>query len=130
MFRPSEHHEAPQAVASTPPPADTLTAPADDAGGRGNSFFNLAPVEGIEPVDGWVLMTDWPFRNPRYEPAEFYARGPKGDVHLDVARYAANFSFTQERFAWFVRNDFPYRRGITPWNGADVDALILQGRAQ
>jgi len=126
----------PPAVSATPPAlalsahagehSSPTTASADAAGGRGN----LAPVEDIEPVEGWVLMTDNPLPRSRFATADYFARCIGGDwcndMHLDVSRFAQHFTWTQERFAWFVENGFPPRRGAVPWFNELVDAEIAR----
>lgn len=119
--------EAPQAAASnTPPvPACLTSVPAEDAGGRGLFRGSLLVVEGIEPVDGWVLLCN----AQSYEtPKEHYARRGDQSVHIDVSRW--DFAATQARFAWLAQNGFPRRVGKAPWNSRLIDAHVSAGAIQ
>jgi hypothetical protein len=52
----------------------------------------------------------------------YIARGHDRDVVLDHSRFS--FTPTQARFEWFVRNGFPCREGIGPWDNHDLDLKI------
>lgn len=56
----------------------------------------------------------------------YVASGPERDVVLDTSRFS--FHPTQSRFDWFVRNGFPRREGIGPWDDHDVDLKIAAAR--
>lgn len=96
---------------------------------------SYALVQGIEPVDGWVLVfddDDTPDRQSIYALREYAA--VRGDEyrHLGVSRRF--FNPTQERFAWLVRNGFPsmlVRAGgvSTPLCDDDIDAMIPKREA-
>ncbi len=85
-------------------------------------FTNTSPVEGIEQVDGWELLSIDCRDGDRFSYREFIARGPDCDVCLDVSRF--EFAPTQERFAWFVRAGFPDRPETGPWDNIDIDGRI------
>lgn len=105
-------------------PAST-TAPAENAGRRGNrlrmvpKYMAAAPVVWIEPYEGWSMWELVSRDGDGFFYSEYIARCIEGDVVLDVSRF--NFTPTQERFDWLVRNEFPARRGTGPWDDADVD---------
>ena len=68
--------------------------------------FSLVP--GIEPVDGWQLLTfDYEDGDGFIRPG-FYAYRFGEYRLLNTSRFS--FTPTQERFAWIVNNGFP--RGI------------------
>ena len=86
-------------------------------------FAAAADVPGVEPCDGWRLMSfDTPDCDGFYAP-DYIARGPRDDVPLNVRRFS--FTPTSERFAWLVRAGFPTRRALgRDFTGAWDDRLI------
>ena len=125
------YSQPPRAVASTPlQPAFAPTAPADEAGGRGNIFPSSAPVYGIEPVDGWEMRwIDYPDSDGFWSKI-YTARRDDDEQLLHTCRF--RFSPSQERFAWLVRNNFPVRHGkiIGPWGDTEIEHRIQQERGQ
>lgn len=112
---------------NSPPIPAVTTALADDASGRGNRrlvphYRAAAPVIWIEPYEGWSMWELVSQDGDRFFYSEYIARGTYGDVLLDVSRF--HFTPTQERFDWFIRNQFPVRRGIGPWDNSDIDWAI------
>ena len=129
------------AVAATPksfdarPPlaradaSSTPTESAEAAGGLGSTerWRCLATVTWLQPVDGWSLCwTDYE-HSDGFSSKLWIARGPDSDVKLPVSSYF--FTPSQERFAWFVRNNFPMLvDGVSGFtdraDNADIDAAI------
>lgn len=76
-------------------------------------------VEGIAPVDGWSL-----FQSDEYDGDGFhylsYAAARGDEVRqLDTSRF--RFTPSQDRFAWLVRNGFPPRPTLGPWDDTDIE---------
>lgn len=91
--------------------------------------FSGVRLHNIEPVDGWHLTVfdEWDgdgFCTPAY--VARHTDEPE-QVWLDVSRF--RFSPTQERFAWLVRNGFPPRPALGPWDDFDIDARIAGERS-
>lgn len=95
----------------------------------------MIPVEGIEPVDGWVLMwMEYPY-DDRLPENWYEAHHPEhGTKLLQVS--GRNFHPTQERFAWLiehgtVQNKIPCSFGYqgvlgVPWNDETIDEEIAR----
>jgi hypothetical protein len=81
-----------------------------------------SPVAGISHCQGWTLCQMAEADDDGFRTTLYIARGPERDVVLDVSRFS--FQATQARFDWFVRNGFPRREGIGPWDDHDVDLKI------
>lgn len=118
----------PPAVAADPSPIQLPTVSADAAGGHGNHFNmpHAEPVAGIAPVDGWTLWAWDDLDGDRFTRPAYFARHADRDVMLAVSRF--RFTPTQERFAWLVESGFPRRRGIGPWDDAEIDHEIASAR--
>lgn len=112
------------AVASnTPHPAFTPAVRVDEADARGQHFpWPTDPVVGIAPVDGWELRCWESEDGDGFFVNEYVARSATRDIHLDVSRF--NFTPSQGRFAWLVRNGFPPRPEFGPWDDTDIEARI------
>lgn len=79
--------------------------------------FDAGPVVGIEPVDGWELLS---FPDGHRATPAYVARSAERDVLLDVSRF--RFSPSQDRFAWLVRNSFPKRpHPMGGWDDTDIE---------
>ncbi|MGF7152642.1 hypothetical protein [Novosphingobium gossypii] len=95
----------------------------------GSRFTQITPVTEIEPYQGWSLFSDIDADGDGFTYCEYYARGPKADVHLPVSRFA--FHPTQDRFEWLVRNGFaqkPARHCSGPWDDQDIDRELAAER--
>lgn len=93
-----------------------------------------ATVVGIEPVDGWVLWATSDQDGEGFWSEDYFARSATRDRYLHVSRF--DFTPTQERFAFLVRNGFPSfvvgSGGRAPWCNETLDAAIerADNRAQ
>ena len=87
----------------------------------------MSPVPGVQPVDGWELLTRDEQDGDGFWSAYYVARGPERDELLDVCRF--RFSPSQARFAWLVRNGFPPRPAFGPWDDRDIEAAIAAERS-
>ena len=117
--------QPPRAVASNPlPPVLPTTAPADEAGGRGQRFIATDKVYWIDPVDGWQLFQHEYQDGDGFWRAEYAARRDGVEMPLHVSRL--RFTPSNDRFAWLVRNGFPKRPGkiLGPWDDTDIEARI------
>lgn len=97
---------------------------------------DMTPVEGIEPVDGWVMMwTEYDYGYDRYPTIWYEAHHPElGERILQTSAYL--FHPTQGRFEWLIKNGD--RRCIKasvsgheysiPWSDDDIDAAIESER--
>jgi hypothetical protein len=129
----------PPAVAAIPPyasdaprsasgPSSNPTALADVAGERSNlaSFngrparFDGALVPGFEPCEGWSLMWTEEEDGDFFLTDLYFARSDTEDRLIHHCRF--DFTPTQARFDWLVRNGFPSTRGS--WTDAKIDAAI------
>ena len=85
-----------------------------------------ATVAGIEPVDGWVLWSTSDQDGDDFWYEDYFARSATRDRYLHVSRF--DFTPTQERFAFLVRNGFPSvvvgSGGCAPWCNETLDAAI------
>lgn len=86
------------------------------------SRHHLSPVPGILPVNGWHLgvSTEWDgggFSYPEYAAV-------RGDEvrQLDTSRF--RFTPSQDRFSWLVRNGFPPRPTLGPWDDTDIEMRL------
>lgn len=94
----------------------------------GVRFTGASPVNGIQPVNGWALMSIVDHDGDGFVFAEYIARGQARDVHLDVSRFRSEFTPTQDRFDWLVKSGFAARRGVAPWTNEAIDrARSAQG---
>lgn len=87
-----------------------------------------ARVAGIDPVDGWVLLSVLETDGDGF-PFETFFAGRDGEVRLlNLCRF--RFTPAQERFAWLVAAGFPSRVGhvASSWDDADIDAMIALER--
>lgn len=90
--------------------------------------FSGALLHYIEPVDGWHLRVweEWDgdgFCTPAYNACHEDGR----EVWLDVSRW--RFTPSQDRFAWLVRNGFPPRPALGPWDDFDIEQRLGTERA-
>jgi hypothetical protein len=84
-------------------------------------------VAGIAPVYGWSLLSFEEEDSNGFWRDCYIARRGDRSVLLDVSRF--NFTPTQARFDWLVRNGFPKRP--TPkggWFSVEIDARIAAER--
>lgn len=85
-----------------------------------------SPVAGIEPHNGYELLSFDVEDSDGFWTTAYVARGPKGDRLLEVSRLL--FDPTQERFAWIVDMGFPngviYRPGPHELRGPLCNATI------
>lgn len=118
--------QAPAAVASNPPslPANPPAALADEAGERGNCpcRFNGHVVGPILPCAGWTLMMTEEWDSEGFVTDLYYARSDAEDRLIHHSRF--DFSPTQARFDWLVRNGFPHSPGGGPWTSVLLDAAM------
>ncbi len=122
--------QAPAAVASIPlPPVIPPAALADEAGERGNApcRFNGRVVGPIHPCDGWTLMLTEEWDNDGFVTDLYYARSDAEDRLIEHSRF--DFTPTQARFDWIVRNGFPRCPGGGPWTDTLIDAAVAAGGA-
>lgn len=85
-------------------------------------FHGGYPVPDLAPVDGWTLFSIEAEDSDGFWKDEYFARGADRDVHLDVSRF--RFTPSQDRFAWLVRNQFPRRPDLGPWDDTDIEAAL------
>lgn len=108
------------------------SSPAADRPSRSRPFrfaiHQAAPVPTVAPYRGFTLLELDERDGCGFYTREFAARGPDGDVLLDVSRFF--FTPTSERFAWLVDNGFPRAPSIGPWCDAQIDAAIAAGRRE
>lgn len=95
----------------------------------GNRFSaaDIAPVAGLDPVDGWTLFAGDYEDSSGFHSPFYVARGRDSDVLLNVSRFA--FTPTQERFAFLVGFGFPrdviYSTGVRgPLCDRSIDCAI------
>lgn len=94
----------------------------------GNRFHEyLEPVAGIQPVYGWSLLSSEEEDSDGFLRRGYVAQRGGKVVVLDVSRF--DFTPTQDRFAWLVRNGFPRRPTLCgAWFGLEIDARIALER--
>lgn len=98
----------------------------------------MTPVEGIEPIEGWVMMWDlYDYGGNRHPTPRYEAHHPEhGTILFQTSGYY--FHPTQDRFDWLLRNGMVQRRvpspyghkgfiGI-PWSDDAIDAAIEEER--
>lgn len=80
-------------------------------------------VSDIAPHNGWVLLEDDYEDSDGFWRTWYEAHHPiNGRRIMDVSDF--NFTMTQQRFNWFVDNDFPPRPNKGPWYNTEVDRRI------
>ena len=92
------------------------------------AIHHAAPAPNVEPYRGFTLLELDERDGDGFYTREFAARGPDGDVPLNVSRFF--FTPSNARFAWLVDNGFPPSPGIGPWCDAQIDAAIAAGRRE
>lgn len=96
----------------------------------------MTPVEGIDPVDGWVLMwMEYDHGHERYPTPWYEAHHPELGTRLfQTSGYS--FHPTQDRFAWLLEHGTVQRKvpsaigwngeiGV-PWCDEAIDRAILE----
>lgn len=89
------------------------------------NFPGAREVAGIAPVDGYSLFTYDELDGDGFVTPAYFARGPWRDVKLAVSRF--QFTPTQGRFEFLVRNGFPQFPGMGNWSDAEIDEALLGG---
>ena len=90
------------------------------------STANMAPVDNVDQVDGWTLLSTLERDRDGFPYHDYWAR--KGDqvVSLNVSRF--RFSPSTERFGWLVRNQFPPAPRFGPWDDTDIEMRMAVER--
>jgi hypothetical protein len=95
---------------------------------------NVRPAEGVEAHNGWSVFYDFDKDGDGFEYTYYEAQHPElGSKFLNLS---FSFNLTQERFNFFVDNDFPQRevpckygqKGMVGvcWTDASVDEKIAE----
>lgn len=88
-------------------------------------FICTAPVEGIEPVDGWALYSTYEWDSDGFRRLIYAARRDDCERMLHVSRFF--WDATQENFEFLVRNQFPSASGTGPWTNGEIAERRAEG---
>lgn len=81
-----------------------------------------APVAGIRPCQGWVLLAYAEDDTSGFSTTGYVASRADEVCLLGQSRF--DFDPTQERFDFLVRSGFPSAPGGGPWTNAKIDGAI------